>query len=64
MCKYCEEPKEAIKDDEDDTEVVIFVGKETEVRFYGGYGWQWRIVSFKFCPICAGRLKEDDNGRA
>lgn len=59
MCKYCEEPREAIKDQEKNYNIMIWIGEETEVRYYDdGYGWQSVTVPFKFCPICASRLKE------
>lgn len=60
MCKYCEHPRVAIKDDEDNAEVIIFVGKTADVRFYGGYGWQDAELEFLFCPKCGVRLKEDN----
>lgn len=58
MCKYCEEPREAIKDQEKNYNIMIWLGEETEVRYYDDYGWQYVTVPFKFCPICARRLKE------
>ena len=57
MCKYCEEPREAIKDQEMNYTMMIWLGEETEVRYYDS-GWQSVNVPFKFCPICASRLKE------
>ena len=58
MCKYCEEPREAIKDQEKNYNIMIWLGEETEVRYYDS-GWQSVNVPFKFCPICASRLKEE-----
>ena len=57
MCKYCEEPREAIKDQEQNYNIMIWLGEETEVRYYDS-GWWSVTVPFKFCPICASRLKE------
>ena len=57
MCKYCEEPREPIKDQEWNYSIMIWLGEETEVRYYDS-GWQSVNVPFKFCPICARRLKE------
>ena len=57
MRKYCEEPREAIKDQEKNYNIMIWLGEETEVRYYDR-GWQSVNVPFKFCPICASRLKE------
>ena len=57
MCKYCEEPREAIKDHEKNYNFLIWLGEETEIRYYDS-GWQSVNVSFKFCPICASRLRE------
>ena len=58
MCKYCEEPKEAIKDQEQNYNFLIWLGEETEVRYYDS-GWRSGNVPFRFCPICASRLKEE-----
>ena len=57
MCKYCEKPREAIKDQEKNYNVMIWISEETEVRYYDS-GGQSVNVPFKFCPICASRLKE------
>ena len=62
MCKYCEEPREPIKDQEKNYNFLIWLGEETEVRYYDS-GWRSGNVPFKFCPICASRLKEVDHGR-
>ena len=59
MCKYCEEPREPIKDQEWNYSIMIWLGEETETRYYDS-GWQSVNVPFKFCPICARRLKEDE----
>ena len=61
MCKYCEEPKEPIKDQEWNYNIMIWLGEETEVRYYDS-GWQSVTVPFKFCPICASRLEEKSDG--
>ena len=58
MCKYCEEPREPIKDQEWNYNIMIWLGEETELRYYDS-GWQSVNVPFIFCPICARRLKEE-----
>ena len=59
MCKYCEEPKEPIKDQEKNCNIMIWLSEETEVRYYDdGYDWQSVNIPFRFCPICASRLRE------
>ena len=62
MCKYCEEPREAIKDQEMNYTMMIWLGEETEVRYYDSRRKSVNLP-FKFCPICANRLKEADHGR-
>ena len=57
MCKYCEEPREPIKDQEWNYNIMIWLGEETEIRHYNS-GWHSVNVPFNFCPICASRLKE------
>ena len=57
MCKYCEEPREAIKDHEKNYNIMIWLGEETEVRYYDSRRKSVNLP-FKFCPICASRLKE------
>ena len=57
MCKYCEEPREPIKDQEKNYNFLIWLGEETEFRYYDGGGGSGN-VPFRFCPICANRLKE------
>ena len=56
MCKYCEEPREAIKDQEINYTMMIWLGEETEVRYYDSRRKSVNLP-FKFCPICASRLK-------
>ena len=62
MCKYCEEPREPIRDQEWNYSVMIWLGEETEVRYYDSRRKSVNLP-FKFCPICASRLKEADHGR-
>ena len=57
MCKYCEEPREPIKDQEKNYGFMIWLREEIKVRYYDD-GWRSGNVQFNFCPICAGRLKE------
>ena len=57
MCKYCEEPREAIKDQEMNYTMMIWLGEETEVRYYDSRRKSVNLP-FNFCPICASRLKE------
>ena len=56
MCKYCEEPREAIKDQEMNYTMMIWLGEETEVRYYDSRRKSVNLP-FNFCPICASRLK-------
>ena len=58
MCKYCEGPKEPIEDQEMNYSIQIWLGEETEVRYYDSGWFQSVNVQFNFCPICASRLKE------
>ena len=45
MCKYCEEPKEPIRDQEKNYNFLIWLGEETEVRYYDS-GWRSGSVRF------------------
>ena len=56
MCEYCEEPREAIKDQEKNYNIMIWLGEETEVRYYDSRRKSVNLP-FRFCPICARRLK-------